>query len=213
MKGRVVGTRLSVNCVCKYVGACIHVHAWLQVCVCARSQPAARLLFPPSAPIERPGYSLDEAVMYNWRAGLKLITLLTPGTHWQLEIDLSARAWFANELPLTWPSPFPPLHSPVFLSLSLVLFLFSFLCPFSAKIIFLYCAMTDAGLGCHCSPSVFLGAKRFPHVILTQASPLPHSPVLYSLCTSTAIYRVLDQAEMLGSVIVSASIMERYFSD
>lgn len=65
-------------------------------CVCELCtysiQPAARLLFPPFACIERSGYSLDEGVMYNGRAGFKLITLLTPGTHWQLEIDLSARA-------------------------------------------------------------------------------------------------------------------------
>lgn len=110
---------INTRCVCVLV--C--VQTCLQVCVCVCSQLAARLLFPPSGPIERPGYSRDEGVMYNWRAGLKLITLLTPGTHWQLEIDLSARAWFANELPLAQPSPSPSPPLPR-LPPSLVLFLF-----------------------------------------------------------------------------------------
>lgn len=185
------------------------------VCVyCVCSQPAARLLFPPSAPIERPGYSLDEGVMYNWRAGLKLITLLTPGTHWQLEIDLSARAWFANELPLARPSPSPPLHSPVFLPLPRS---FSFFLSIRCQDHLFILCHDRCCAGLPLFPISFSGAARrakwFPHVILTQASPLPYSPVLYSLCTSTAIYRVLEQAEMLGSVIVSVSIMERYFSD
>lgn len=69
---------------------------------------------PPlhSCSIERPEYSLYEGVMYNWRAGLKLITLLTPGTRWQLEMDLSARDWFANELPPCPAPPSPPFPPP-----------------------------------------------------------------------------------------------------
>lgn len=66
------------------------------------------------------------------------------------------------------PSPGPPLLLPSPLLPTLPPFLvFSFLvcvcvCPFCAKIIFLYGAMTDAVPGCHCFPSVFLGLWGAP---------------------------------------------------
>lgn len=161
---------------CNCMGACMCKDLSSGVC----SQPTARLLFPPSGPIKRPRYSLDEGVMFNWRAGLKLITLLTPGTHCQLEIDLSARAWFANELPLVRPSPspFPPLPR---LPPSLFFFflLWSIWCQ---DHLFVLCHdRCCAGLPLF--PISFSGttrrAKRFPHVILTPAPPPVQSIALF----------------------------------
>lgn len=55
--------------------------------------------------------------------------------------------------------------------------------------------MTDAVRGCHCSPSVFGRAKRYPHVILTltKIPPLHSSPMLSSLSVRAAISRLPEQ--------------------
>lgn len=105
--------------------SCVLAHVfdtWLLITLVPRmwivwAASSNQIAISPSTFLKRPVYSLDEGVKYNWRAGLKLITLLTPGTHWQLEIDLSTRAWFANELPRRPALPFssPPLCYPPFL--------------------------------------------------------------------------------------------------
>lgn len=117
--------------------------------------------------------------------------------------------WITSRPALPFSSPPFPCLPP---SLSLVLFFF-FLSIQCQDHLFILCH-DRCWAGLPLFPISFSGSQKISTCDFnTSVPPLPYSSVLYSLCTSTAIYRVLDQAEMLGSVIVSISIMERYFSD